>query len=198
AFLNSSNAVHEYLLRKIAPDETPNALAWGAGLVFSGVAVGLSIWLWDYQGPFSPWLLMALALTLLIAQWRSVPQPTSLLRLAGVALALSVLYGGLKTATGWLLSGHVAEHTNQAFSLADIWACALFIILFVLAVGLRYYAHLGWTRRFSITLFAGLYLDEWFTKVTLKIWPVTLPAHSKAKHHGVALLFPNLSKGWKK
>lgn len=198
AFLNSSNAVHEYLLRKIAPDETPNALAWGAGLVFSGVAVGLSIWLWGYQGPFSPWLLMAIALTLLIAQWRSVPQPSSLLRLAGIALALSILYGGLKTATGWLLSGHVAEHTNQAFSLADIWACALFIILFVLAVGLRYYAHLGWTRRFSITLFAGLYLDEWFTKVTLKIWPVTLPAHSKAKHHGVALLFPNLSKGWKK
>lgn len=198
AFLNSSNAVHEYLSRKIAPDETPRFLSWVTGLVFSCVAVSLSIWLWDYQGPFSPWLLMILALTLLVAQWRSVPQPTSLLRLAGITVALSVLYGGLKTTTGWLLSGHIAEHTSQPFSLADIWACTLFISLFALAVGLRYYAHLRWARHLSITLFAGLYLDEWFTKITLKIWPVALPAYSKAKHHGVAELFPNISKGWKK
>ncbi|SBS29793.1 NADH-quinone oxidoreductase subunit L [Marinomonas aquimarina] len=198
AFLNSSNAVHEFLLRKVAPDETPNALAWGAAVLFATAAVWLSIWLWDYQGPLSPWLLMGIALALLVAQWRSVPHPTSLLRLAFIALALSALYGGLKTATGWLLQDHIAAHTSAAFSAADLWACGIFISLFVLAVCLRYYAHLPWVRRFSVNLFAGLYLDEWFTKITLKIWPVTLPAHSKAKHHGVALLFPNLSKGWKK
>lgn len=198
AFLNSSNAVHDYLLRQVAPDETPNFLSWGAAFLFSTLAIVASIWLWDYQGPISPWLLMGLALTLLVAQWRSVPHPAPLLRLAMTTLALSVLYGGLKTATGWLLSGHVAEHTTQAFSAPDIWACLLFTSLFGLAVCLRYYAHLPWVRRFSVNLFAGLYLDEWFTKVTLKIWPVTLPAYSKAKHHGVALLFPNQSKGWKK
>lgn len=198
AFLNSSNAVHEFLLRKVAPDDTPNFLAWGAGILFSAAAVVVSIWFWDYQGPISPWLLMGMALTLLVAQWRSVPHPASLARLATLTLALSALYGGLKTATGWLLKGHVAEHTIQSFSAADIWACALFIALFSLAVCLRYYANLPWVRRFSVNLFAGLYLDEWFTKVTLKIWPVALPAYSKAKHHGVSLLFPNLSKGWKK
>ncbi|CUB04636.1 NADH-quinone oxidoreductase subunit L [Marinomonas fungiae] len=198
AFLNSSNAVHEFLLRNVAPDDTPNFLSWIAGVVYATAAVILSVWLWHYQGPVSPWLLMGIALTLLVAQWRSVPHPTSLARLAIITVALSALYGGLKTATGWLLQDHIAEHTSQALSAPDLWACALFIVLFGLAVCLRYYAHLPWVRRFSVNLFAGLYLDEWFTKITLKIWPVTLPAYSKAKHHGVALLFPNLSKGWKK
>ncbi|MBM6550970.1 NADH-quinone oxidoreductase subunit L [Marinomonas ostreistagni] len=198
AFLNSSSAVHDYLTRKVAPDENPHFIAWGAAALFSTVAVGAAIWLWQYQGPMSPWLLMWFALTLLVAQWRSVPRPSAFLRLALTVIGLALLYGGLKSATGWLLHGHIPEHTVMAFGAEDIWACALFVVLFVLAICLRYLAHLPWVRRFSVTLFAGLYLDEWFTKLTLLIWPVSLPAYSKAKHHGVALIFPNLAKGWKK
>lgn len=198
AFLNSSSAVHEYLTRKIAPDENPNFIAWGAAVVFSTLAVAAAIELWQYQGPMSPWLLMWIALTLLVAQWRSVPRPSAFLRLALIAFGLAFLYGGLKTATGWLLQGHMPNHTVSAFSAEDLWACALFLGLFGVAICLRYYANLPWVRRLSMTLFAGLYLDEWFTKITLILWPVNLPAYSKAKHHGVALIFPNLAKGWKK
>ena len=146
----------------------------------------------------SPWLLMALALTVLVAQGRSIPKPVPWPRLLILTFGLSLLYGGLKTTLGWLFHGYIAAHTEIPWSAADLWVSGIFISLFVLAVCLRYYAHLAWVNRFSVILFAGLYMDEWFTKVTLKIWPVALPVYSKAKHHGVSLLFPNLSKGWKK
>ena len=156
-----------------------------AAVVFSTLAVAAAIELWQYQGPMSPWLLMWIALTLLVAQWRSVPRPSAFLRLALIAFGLAFLYGGLKTATGWLLQGHMPNHTVSAFSAEDLWACALFLGLFGVAICLRYYANLPWVRRLSMTLFAGLYLDEWFTKITLILWPVNLPAYSKAKHHGI-------------
>ncbi|RUM54894.1 MAG: NADH-quinone oxidoreductase subunit L [Marinomonas sp.] len=198
AFLNSSSAVQEFLTRRAAPDDTPNPIIWLSAFLFSVATVIFSALFWHYQGPMSPWLLMALALTVLVAQGRSIPKPVPWPRLLMLTFGLSLLYGGLKTTLGWLFHGHIAAHTEIPWSAADLWVSGIFISLFVLAVCLRYYAHLAWVNRFSVILFAGLYMDEWFTKVTLKIWPVALPAYSKAKHHGVSLLFPNLSKGWKK
>jgi NAD(P)H-quinone oxidoreductase subunit 5 len=66
-----------------------------------------------------------------------------------------------------------------AFSLADIWAMTLFTLLFVLNALLHYQPHWAVMRRLSTVLFAGLYIDEWFTRAVLKIWPVILPARAK-------------------
>ncbi|MFD1382740.1 NADH-quinone oxidoreductase subunit L [Rhodanobacter aciditrophus] len=202
AFLNSGSAVQEFLQRKLAPDESPNYLSWIAAAAFSVVSVTLAIWFWGYHGPMSPWWLFAFALTILVAQGRSVPRPAHLVRLGAVSLGLALLYGGLKTVMGWLLQnsleGHATTHTVAAYSAPDLWACALFIALVALAICLRYYAHLPWVRQFSTALFAGFYLDEWFTKVTLQIWPVRLPAHSKVKHQSNKFGLTKLPKKWKK
>ncbi len=202
AFLNSSSAVEDFLQRKLAPDETPSATAWLIAILFSAIAVTVSIWLWGYEGPMSPWWLFGFALIILVAQGRSIPHPYSIFRLAATSVGLAVLYGGLKTLIAWLLEnsleGDAAFHTVAAYSAPDLWACVLFVALVSLAICLRYYAHLGWVRRFSTALFAGFYLDEWFTKITLKTWPVNLPARSKAKHQRRAFSLPTLTKRWKK
>jgi NAD(P)H-quinone oxidoreductase subunit 5 len=36
-------------------------------------------------------------------------------------------------------------------------------------------------QRLSVALFAGFYLDEWFTRVTLRLWPTRLPVRANPK-----------------
>lgn len=195
AFLNSGNAVNEYLQRKVAPDDNPHAFTWLVAAALSFAAVMFAILVWQYQGPMSPWLLLFFALTVLVALNRSVPRPSSLAALASLCFAVAFIYAALKVLLGWWLADRLGVHPNIAFSAMDLWVSGLVCVLFALAVALRYYAHLPWVRRLSVVLFAGLYLDEWFTKITLKIWPISLPAHSKEQHRIMALRLPMLSKG---
>ena len=54
---------------------------------------------------------------------------------------------------------------------ADLLASLAFCSLFVLALLLRYQSHRSGMNKIFIWLNAGGYLDEWATRVTLKIWP---------------------------
>ncbi|MAY15721.1 MAG: NADH-quinone oxidoreductase subunit L, partial [Oceanospirillaceae bacterium] len=69
----------------------------------------------------------------------------------------------------------------QWFSAADLWVSALFLLLFSLFWLLRYRAHWPLVQRLSLALFAGLYLDEWFTRITLRLWPARLPVRANPK-----------------
>ena len=52
----------------------------------------------------------------------------------------------------------------------------MFATLFIVAVLLRYHASKPLLNRVFIWLNAGGYLDEWATRITLKIWPYNPPA----------------------
>lgn len=67
------------------------------------------------------------------------------------------------------------------FSPADLWGIGLVISLLTISWLLRFRADHPYVQRLSISLFAGLYLDEWLTRLTLKIWPVKLPVRVNAK-----------------
>ena len=92
-------------------------------------------------------------------------------------LAYSLLKILLQPLTGELS----AELRVQWFSAADLWVSALFLLLFSLFWLLRYRAHWPQVQRLSLALFAGLYLDEWFTRTTLMIWPARLPQRANPK-----------------
>jgi NAD(P)H-quinone oxidoreductase subunit 5 len=68
----------------------------------------------------------------------------------------------------------------------------LFSLLFILSALLHYQVRWRAVRRLSIALFAGLYLDEWLTRLVLKFWPVTLPARAKEQHHALSKNKPSL------
>jgi NAD(P)H-quinone oxidoreductase subunit 5 len=63
---------------------------------------------------------------------------------------------------------------------ADAWLSPLFIAMFIGHIVLRHYNHTAFGTWLWQRLFAGLYLDEWATRVTLKLLPTSLPVQSKA------------------
>jgi NAD(P)H-quinone oxidoreductase subunit 5 len=75
----------------------------------------------------------------------------------------------------------VMPMTPSAGWLADAWIMTLFIVLFSSYWMLRYYPNSIYTKRISISMFAGFYLDEWTTRTTLRIWPNKLPVRANAK-----------------
>jgi len=69
----------------------------------------------------------------------------------------------------------------ELFSAADVWASGLFIVLFALWWLLRWRADWAVMQRLAVALFAGFYLDEWFTRITLRLWPARLPVRANPK-----------------
>lgn len=183
AFLSSGSAVQLHVQQSmlIAPPAAPRrwllALLPAAGLVAAAwwFSVQLSAQLHTGIQPVSGWLLLTLALAVLLAQ--RAPGGWSLLLAAGLVLAYSLLKILLQPLTGELS----AELRVQWFSAADLWVSALFLLLFSVWWLLRYRAHWPLVQRLSQALFAGLYLDEWFTRITLRLWPARLPVRANPK-----------------
>jgi NAD(P)H-quinone oxidoreductase subunit 5 len=191
AFLNSGNAVNDDLrlrLSRAIPSalessqkSIPNWKEWTFAIVISLVCVITIRTLFNYSGAFSTWWLFALALTILILQWRSAEHSPPLLYTLAIGFGLTLLYAELKTIMQLALPLSNLPHL-VAFSMADIWAMLLFTLLFVVNALLFFKVDFAPIRRLSVALFAGLYLDEWLTRAVLKIWPVSLPARSKDQH----------------
>ncbi|PYF79230.1 NAD(P)H-quinone oxidoreductase subunit 5 [Marinomonas alcarazii] len=197
SFLNSGNAVNDAIrlrLSSAAKNNTqfsdsnkavvPNAQTWLIALGLSTACVVIIRTLFGFEGAFSAWWLFALALTVLIVQWRTCEHSRSVVYTFIMGTLLCVVYATLKYAMHFVLPNY-SMHTVEAFSPADIWAMVLFSLLFILSALLHYQVRWPAIRHLSIALFAGLYLDEWLTRLVLKFWPVTLPARAKEQHHAV-------------
>lgn len=183
AFLSSGSAVQQHVQQSllIAPPAAARrwllALLPAAGLVAAAwwLSVQLSAQLHTGIQPVSGWLLLTLALAVLLAQ--RAPGGWSLLLATGLVLAYSLLKILLQPLTGNL----PAELRPGLFSAADLWVSALLLLLFTVWWLLRYRAHWPLVQRLSLALFAGLYLDEWFTRITLRLWPASLPVRANPK-----------------
>jgi NAD(P)H-quinone oxidoreductase subunit 5 len=180
AFLNSGNAIHEDIQRRLAPPQAPSVGDWLLAAILSAGLVIAAAYAIHYQGVWSPWVLFGLALTVLIAQRHGQQRKASLLSAIGLTLLLLTLYSTMKAFFGLILPINPALRVD-AFSLADIWVMGLFISLFVLSWLLRYQAQRPAIQHLSMALFAGLYLDEWLTRLTLKVWPLRLPTRINSK-----------------
>lgn len=175
AFLNSGNAVFDALKSELAPNKKPNLTQWIIASLIAVVLTGGAIWLTQSQAAWSMWLLLALAVTSLLAERFSQNSATKLWLLLPFAAIIFACYSVLK----WLFS-HAIELpvllSQSAGSIADIFLCLLFLGLFGISLCLQYGSNKPWVKRLSISLFAGLYLDEWLTRLTLRVWPTRLPS----------------------
>ena len=184
AFLSAGSAVHQHVQRALVVMPPPSwrqwllsaALAVVVVLAVAGVAAG---WHDGVQAqPLSGWLLLAVALTGLLALRG---RDTGWLPAVGLALLLALLYSVLKTLMLPLTGGPDEALRPALLSAADLWVAALFLLLGGLWWALRWGAHWHWVQRLSVSLFAGLYLDEWFTRTTLRLWPARLPVRANPK-----------------
>ncbi|WP_347331450.1 NADH-quinone oxidoreductase subunit L [Marinimicrobium locisalis] len=183
AFLSSGEAVQQNLQRRQAPAARPTTIQWlVAGGLSIALVTGLAVlvrFTTDSSAfdAFSPWVLLTLALTALLAERRSQGTEGSGTAFFALAALIVTAYFGLKSLFSVLLP--TPEHVPSLW--ADLWVSGLFIVLFV-GYGLqRYGLHRRRLQALNTYFYAGFYLDEWVTKTTLRLWPHDLPSRIRAK-----------------
>ncbi|HRV79865.1 MAG: NADH-quinone oxidoreductase subunit L [Planctomycetes bacterium] len=184
AFLHSGSTVETWRIQAMAPLRPPLRAQhfWIGGLVgglLVGGAYAATGWLerGEHGDPsLGLWaLLLAMALLPLLAR--------------GVGSGVQALAGVMVYASGVVLL-YFAWHALfgslvPGAQIAPAWAWAWVLTAFGTLLGLQWALqarpHGPFAKRFQPHLFAGLYLDEFFTRLTFRVWPpraqTTLPAY---------------------
>lgn len=181
AFLAAGGAVEQARLKAMLPPQPLIGLVWsGAGVVIGLLAVASAGWLWGAQVNNFPalWALAAivsLALApLLTAQALRVASssPVAISVLLASALGAALAYFGLHYLFSLLVDVPKAASSVQTFNI--VWVLVCFGLLFVLQSLIRARPHGRMASGLYPWFYAGLYLDEWFTRLTFRIWPARL------------------------
>ncbi|MBF9002045.1 NADH-quinone oxidoreductase subunit L [Vibrio nitrifigilis] len=169
SFLNSGNTVNHYLAAKLAGSVKPKLKHWLIALSISLAMLAIAQWQFAIMTSFAATTLVWFALTALI-----VPSLTRLDKGTLPRMAISIGFAALLLTLYTTAKHHLAVLMGLDAPLnliADSFVALLFISLFVLSIALQYWPHIHWVKRLFIWLNAGAYLDEWSTRLTLKLWP---------------------------
>lgn len=183
AFLGAGGAVEQARLKVMsAPPATVRLglllAAAGGGLVMV-LAAGL-LWEVPFDKPSALWVLAAivslattpLMLPLLAALGLRTTGLWPLGMLLG-AFAVPVTYFGLHQVFGYL----VDLPQGRGPTLFDlVWVMLCFVLLFALQCLIHTRPRGGVASILYPWFYAGLYLDEWFTRATFRIWPARMSA----------------------
>jgi NAD(P)H-quinone oxidoreductase subunit 5 len=182
AFLTAGTAVEANRLKQMTPPLPPLAgFAWlGSALVGVGIVAAAAL-AWGIRPAEAPALwavasILALALAPLLAGPMLRAGGAGIL--AGVAgsFAVALAYFGLHLLfKSWL--GMPPAPASMAL-IGFVVAC--FVVLFAVQGAVRANPQGTVARRLYPWLFAGLYLDELFTRLTFRVWPARLPAKPPA------------------
>ena len=112
-------------------------------------------------------VVVSLALAPLLTGQRAANRTLGLLRGLGAAFAVAAVYFTLHQALhGWLAIGAAA--TSVPLS---AWVLASFLVLYAAQAALALRPHGALAQRLHAWFYGGLFLDEWFTRLTLRLWP---------------------------
>lgn len=183
AFLSAGTTVERWRLDRMVPARTPSrssafVAATLTALALSALATG-SIVGW---GSFTP-AMMALAAMVALATVPWLAEPT--VRSVGATLALVALYAFVHVGAGWVWPSALVALTIPA-ELEVALAAAVgggFVGLFCIVEVLERRPQGNVARQLVPWLFAGLHLDERFSRWTFRLWPPRLPAptHPQAR-----------------
>lgn len=167
AFLSAGEAVNHHVLQESL--EVPTAkLDWKIAFTIISSTLFAAIYFGWVTAPYSPWVLLAGSAIVLLANrnFRSNPL-TSIVPIFALIMTYLVLKGGIAT----LLPNIQHDYHWQS----DLFVSLLFVALFATYFALFEIQHQALRRCLLPLLNAGFYLDEWSTRVTLRIWPISLP-----------------------
>lgn len=169
AFLNSGEAVTEFLLAQHRVKRMPTLRGWFVAAIVVLPSVALLV---SFGGasllPLSPWLIVATALSVLLTQLGAVGGRQQIVYSLFWCLILLGSYWAFKT----ILSPAIPYHEHAYSGFFDAWVIGLFAILLLGHFRLQYSPQSTSSHRLFIALNAGFYLDEWLTSITLKLWPL--------------------------
>ncbi|MDP5131841.1 MAG: NADH-quinone oxidoreductase subunit L [Paraglaciecola sp.] len=167
AFLASSSEVDKYLLRQINGSNTPSFKQIAASLLLGTASVAL----WHSILPIHPAMsvLYIIMFSLLFshlfktAYWYlSIPLSASVFVVFYVVQQMAI--------------NHFISAAPVDLSMGQlVWVSLLFIIMGSVYWLLKLAAKRPLSQRVYRWLYAGFYLDEWSTRLTLAIWPTQLP-----------------------
>lgn len=182
AFLMAGEAVRDSLSRVLVAGPLAHPTRRSLFLTFLTLPLALVIttgsaivWHGAFDAPPLPWIAaVCLASGLATLLWP----------IAGDGRARSLMAGILAATAGtqiylawhWLLGAHLgfvpAPESAALSGFALFVLVALYLVQFIIALRPHGALAIGLYDR----IYAGLYLDEWFTRLTFRLWPARLPA----------------------
>ena len=181
AFLGAGGAVEQARLKAMSAPQvgvslTMLAVGAASGLVM--VAAAGMLWGVALDKLTALWVLAAIV-SLAIAPLLTAQA----LRLGGLwplgmmlgAFGVAFTYFGLHHVFGWFVSMPKVS-TVSSFDL--VWVMVCFVLLFIMQCLIRARPQGAIASRLYPWFYAGLYLDEWFTRMTFRIWPAKLSRKS--------------------
>ncbi len=183
SFLSSGSTVEAWRIESLLPTRRPETLAqivWVAAIVLGLFGVGLLVA--EAVPVIGGSVDLTTRLFALVAALSLVPMWARALSVGGAAtrtIALQgagvvALYFGWHLVVGRLLGVPDAQPTLLAWSVV----AAGFAALFVVQAALQALPESAFAHRLHRWLFAGLYLDERFTRLTFRLWPPRAPARA--------------------
>ena len=189
AFLAAGGAVEQARLKAMTEPLGPVSLSMLAVGAASGlVMVAATGMLWGVPlDQLSALLVLAAIVSLAIAPLLTAQA----LRLRGLwplglmlgAFGVAFAYFGLHHLFALLVNMPKISTTNS-FDLVGVLLC--FGLLFIMQCLIRARPHGAVASRLYPWFYAGLYLDDWLTRVTFRIWPTKLSRKLTVDHTGVA------------
>ena len=175
AFLGAGTAVHHAVVANLTPRPEPAkaaarlvALAFGAAAVWAASTV-FDVSLTTEPAVFAMGTVVALATVPLAARGGGTNDRVAWLVRFGAAAAIVFVWFGLHaTMHAWL--GAPSAPSPAAASLAA-WTALTFVALFAAQTFVVSRPQATAVRRLHARCFGGLFLDEWFTRLTLRVWP---------------------------
>jgi NADH:ubiquinone oxidoreductase subunit 5 (subunit L)/multisubunit Na+/H+ antiporter MnhA subunit len=167
AFLTAGEAVNQHVLQQQL-QASSTQFDWAIASAVTLTALSTAIYYGWVTAPYSPWILLTGTAIVLLAN-RNV-RATPLTAIVPI-VALIALYITLKDVISTLLPNMQHDYYWQS----DLLVSVLFVGLFVAYFTLFEMQHKALRRHVLPLLNAGFYLDEWSTRVTLRIWPISLP-----------------------
>jgi NAD(P)H-quinone oxidoreductase subunit 5 len=175
AFLHANSEVERHLRGALGHSYQPSLTQYIVSFIIALVLVtiGFNIYhVFDESTVYSPWLLLALALSLWLVQSL---HGTFTSRIKAVLISLMIIasYGGAKLLMAQLVPPMIASQLPHT----DLFVCFAIGVCFLSYLAITHKHDSVLAKKIQSSLFGGLYLDEWATKVTLHVWPTNLPKH---------------------
>ncbi len=176
AFLTAGEVVKFYKEDLHTPLKTTSLSTWVIFTFLTALILIPSITLLGMTTPFSPWMLIGLALSCTFA-FQGNNQSRFIMLISALLMVSS--YSILKSTAGHWIN---IDRSTYLF-LGDLWVASLLIFLFLVYLVINLYPGRPLTLRTFRLLNAGFYLDEWSTKITLRLWPISIPKRTNITNH---------------
>ena len=186
AFLSSGDDVFRGLSQRLGFGRPSRTVDWVLSVAGASTLTLFAYQILGHAGPFSPWLLSGFALILLFINRPARSTGSSPIFFAILGAILLGTYGLQKIGLSETVSA-LREFRQNALSPADIWIMFLATSLFAGHLCLSYRPAWPIVKRLSISLFAAFYMDEYLTRISLKLWPIALNSETSQKKIFLAL-----------